>query len=138
MQNLIPALLSLFTKAKRTLSTDEKYVIDFAADIVSEQVKPMPYILSGSWCQYADCFVLTKVSPDGIKTAVLTDEQVENAGIELQVRVSEYGMPDYNSPDGYGKYLGVTYEDITIAEKYFTQKDFERLASFADKNNMWV
>ena len=119
------------------LSADERYVLDFAADIVAEKMSQSP-VLYGAWCNYGDCFLITRVTANEVQQALLNDLQLEEAGVSFEIAVAEYGVADYDSPDGYGKYLGSSYEPISPAEKEYSHSDLQKIANFATQNNLWI
>lgn len=120
------------------LSADEKYVLSFAADIVAEKMKSQSPVLYGNWCAYGDCFLITRVTAQGIQQALLNDVQLQKSGVSFEVAIAEYGAPEYNSPDGYGKYLGSSYEPMSPNEKEYSLSDLQKIAKFADLYKLWI
>lgn len=76
MKNILSSLISAFT-ATTKLAEDEKYVLNFAAEIVQQndryQTEKQYYL---QYNQTTNFFVLTTVSATGIQTAILCDDDI--------------------------------------------------------------
>jgi hypothetical protein len=133
---ILEQLIQSFTSAKR-LTVEEQKVLNLAAAIVGGKVNSYDNILYGNWDKESQAFLIARVSAEGIQIAALNEHQLEELGL-LQVCISEYGVVEYNSPDGYGKYLGCYYEYIKPYQREYSAADLEVIADYATTHKLWI
>ena len=135
MFTILEQLIKSFTSAKR-LTVEEQKVLNLAAEIVGRKVESS-HVLHGNWDKESQAFLIARVSAEGIQIAALNEHQLEELDL-LQVCISEYGVVEYNSPDGYGKYLGCYDEYIKPYQREYSSADLEVIADYATTHKLWI
>jgi hypothetical protein len=135
MFTILKSLIQSFASDKR-LTVGEKNVLSLAAEIVGRKVESS-HVLHGNWDKESQALLIARVSAKGIQIAALNEYQVEDLGL-LQIRVPEYGVVEYNSTDGYGKYLGCYYETVKPYQREYSAADLEVIADYATRHKLWI
>jgi len=133
---ILQSLIQSFASDKR-LTAEEKNILSLAAEIVGRNVSTSDNILHGNWDKESQAFLIARVSAEGIQIAALNEHQLEELDL-LQICMSEYGVVEYNSPDGYGKYLGSHYETVKPYQREYSAADLEVIADYATTHKLWI